>query len=170
MILLGLGANLPSAAHGPPAKTLEAALEALPAQGIKVLERSNWYESPPVPASDQPWYTNGAAVLETVLSPRELLAVLHRLERALGRERRERWAARIVDLDLLAYGDLVTKAGGDGQNGPILPHPRLHDRGFVLLPLLEVAPQWRHPALGQTVREMAENADLDPQIRPLQAD
>jgi 2-amino-4-hydroxy-6-hydroxymethyldihydropteridine diphosphokinase len=149
MILLGLGANEPSAA-GPPQATLEAALAMLAAEGVSVVRRSRWYRTAPVPASDQPWFVNGIAAVATDRPPEDLLALLHRIEARFGRTRRERNEARPLDLDLLAYDDLVR---GDGEP-PILPHPRLNERAFVLLPLHEVAPGWRHPVLGQTVEEL----------------
>lgn len=144
--LVGLGANLPSPAHGPPRATLEAALAALAAAGLRVLARSRWYRTAPVPVSDQPWYVNGVARLAVGPEPAETLRVLHRIERDFGRVRGERDAARLLDLDLLDQGGVVRGPGPDG--GPVLPHPRLHRRAFVLLPLAEVAPGWRHPRLG----------------------
>lgn len=146
MILLGLGANEPSMA-GPPQATLEAALSLLAADGVAVTARSRWFRTAPVPASDQPWFVNGVAALATDRDPADLLALLHRIEARFGRQRRRRNEARPLDLDLLAYHDLVR---GDSEP-PILPHPRLHLRAFVLLPLAEVAPGWRHPAVGQSV-------------------
>ena len=115
------------------------------------MRRSRFYKSAPVPVSDQPWYVNAVASVATELPPRELLALLHRVEARFGRARRERNEARPLDLDLLAYNDRI-EAGEGG--GPILPHPRLHERGFVLLPLAEVAPGWRHPVSGKSVAEL----------------
>lgn len=149
MILVGLGANRSSAA-GAPQATLEAALDALAAEGVRTLARSRWYRSAPVPPSEQPWYVNGVAAVATPLGPAELLALLHRIEARFGRVRRVRNEARSLDLDLLAYRDLVEPGAG----GPILPHPRLHERAFVLLPLREVAPGWRHPRLGASVEAL----------------
>ena len=131
MILIGLGANLPSPEHGPPRATLAAALEALQARGARVLRRSPWYESAPVPPSGQPWYVNAVAEVESGLSPPALLDALLAVEAGFGRVRGARNASRSVDLDLLDYGGLVT--GPDEK--PELPHPRLHERAFVLLPL-----------------------------------
>ncbi len=118
-ILIGLGANLPGR-WGPPRATCEAAVAALEAEGLRVVRRSRWYESAPVPASDQPWYVNGVIAVETGLSPEALLALLHRVEARFGRERRTRNEARVIDLDLLAYGERVN----DGPAPPLLPHPR----------------------------------------------
>jgi 2-amino-4-hydroxy-6-hydroxymethyldihydropteridine diphosphokinase len=149
MILLGLGANLPSAHHGRPEATLAAALAALAAEGVAVERLSPWYRSAPVPAADnQPWYVNGVAAVTTRLAPEALLALLHRVERRFGRVRRERNEPRVLDLDLLDYDGLVQSGGA------VLPHPRLHERAFVLLPLREVAPGWCHPTLERGVAEL----------------
>ena len=99
MILIGLGANLPSAL-GPPQATLEAALADLEKAGVAILARSPWYRSAPVPASNQPWYVNGVASIATALGPVGLLALLHQVEARIGRERRTRNEARAVDLDI----------------------------------------------------------------------
>jgi 2-amino-4-hydroxy-6-hydroxymethyldihydropteridine diphosphokinase len=147
MILIGLGANLPSAL-GPPQATLEAALAALEKRGVVVLARSPWYRSAPVPASDQPWYVNGVASVATALGPVELLALLHLVEAGIGRERRTRNEPRAVDLDILDYD------GRKRSEAPVLPHPRMQTRGFVLLPLRDVAPEWRHPATGAGLADL----------------
>ncbi|HUN45402.1 MAG TPA: 2-amino-4-hydroxy-6-hydroxymethyldihydropteridine diphosphokinase [Stellaceae bacterium] len=164
MILIGLGANLPSVALGPPPGSLEAALALLAKDHVRVLARSRWYRSAPVPVSDQPWFINGVAAVATDLDPAALLARLHAIEAHAGRVRRERNAPRVLDLDLLAYHDRVTGAGGPG---PQLPHPRLHERAFVLRPLAEVAPGWRHPALGRTVEALLAALPPDQTAEPL---
>jgi len=147
MILIGLGANLPSVL-GPPKATLEASLAALEAGGATILARSPWYRSAPVPASDQPWYVNGVASVATALGPVALLALLHEIEAQIGRERRTRNEPRAVDLDILDYNGLQR------AEAPVLPHPRMHVRGFVLLPLRDVAPGWRHPVSGIPLAEL----------------
>ena len=106
-ILIGLGANLPSPEHGPPVATLEAAVAALAARGLAIRARSRWWESAPVPISDQPWYVNGVVEVETALAPEALLALLHEVEAEFGRHRSVPNAPRVLDLDLLAYGRLV---------------------------------------------------------------
>ena len=151
VILIALGANLPHPVHGPPRSTCEAALATLEAAGVIVAGRSPWYESAPVPASDQPWFVNGVARVETGLEPAGLLALLHEIERRFGRVRGERNRARILDLDLLAYGDRVTAPDAV----PALPHPRLAERAFVVLPLADLAPDWRHPISGLSAAELA---------------
>jgi 2-amino-4-hydroxy-6-hydroxymethyldihydropteridine diphosphokinase len=150
MILIGLGANLPSR-FGGPAATIAAAIEELAKAGAVTMARSHRYRSAPVPASDQPWFLNQVVAVETELTPRKLLALMHRVEAQFGRERGERDAPRTLDLDLLAYEGRV-QGGGEGE--PTLPHPRLSHRAFVLRPLAEVAPGWRHPVTGETVEHL----------------
>ena len=149
MILVALGGNLPTAAFGPPEAALGEALRRLAGRGVATLARSRLWRTAPEPASDQPDYVNAVARLEAALGPEALLAALLDVERELGRERRERWGARTIDLDLLACGDLVLRTPS-----LTLPHPRLAERAFVLLPLAEVAPGWRHPLTGRSVEEM----------------
>jgi len=148
MILIALGANLPSPVHGGPRATLEAALAALDQASLSVVARSAWYETAPVPVSDQPWYVNGVAAVATPLGPADVLRALHRIEDAFGRVRAEVNAPRVLDLDLLAYDDIVS------TDWPVLPHPRLHERAFVLRPLADVAPDWRHPVSGLGIGQM----------------
>ena len=158
MIYVGLGANLPHADFGPPEATLEAALGRFPAHGLRVGARSPWYRSAPVPRSDQPWFVNGVVALETGLGPAPLLGALHGIEAEFGRLRRERWGPRIIDLDLLAFHDSVLSGLAPGE--PHVPHPRLHERAFVLLPLADIASAWRHPALQRGIQDLI--ADLAP--------
>jgi 2-amino-4-hydroxy-6-hydroxymethyldihydropteridine diphosphokinase len=152
MILLGLGGNLASPEYGTPVQVLGAALDELTCAGVRLRGCSPWYRSAPVPASDQPWFVNGVARVETPLAPRALLALLHRVEARLGRRRGVRWAARIIDLDLLAYGEHII--AGNDQADLVLPHPRLHERAFVLAPLADLAPTWRHPVSGKSAAEL----------------
>jgi 2-amino-4-hydroxy-6-hydroxymethyldihydropteridine diphosphokinase len=149
MIFVGLGANLPHPRLGRPRQALEAALLALAAMGPLIVRRSRWYLSTPVPVSDQPWFVNAVIAIATERSPARLLSDLHDVERQFGRQRVERDEARVLDLDLLAYDDEVCDDGA-----ALLPHPRLTERAFVLLPLREVAPQWRHPLSGQCVGDL----------------
>lgn len=162
MIFIGLGANLPSRA-GSPRDTLGAALADLERAGVKVLGRSAWFETAPVPVSDQPWFVNAVAGVETRLPPTDLLALLHKIEADYGRERTAVNGARTLDLDLLAYHDMVNP----GPEAPLLPHPRLAGRAFVLRPLAELAPDWRHPATGQAIGELLAGLDPAQEARPL---
>jgi len=132
---------------------------------IRITKRSRWYSAPAFPAGHGPDYVNGVVEIESARSPAAVLAALHNIEAHLGRTRPKRWAARVIDLDLLAMGGKVAPdlAGftawqslplpAQMQAAPtelILPHPRLQDRAFVLKPLAEIAPDWRHPVLGMT--------------------
>jgi 2-amino-4-hydroxy-6-hydroxymethyldihydropteridine diphosphokinase len=158
MILVSIGANLPAPDGAPPLETCRraaASLDALP--GLRLRGLSRWFETAPIlpdaPAAVQPPYVNGIAHLAVepgaAVDPADLLARLMAIETAAGRERGARNAARVLDLDIIAMDDLV-RVSPD----PVLPHPRAHERAFVLIPLAEVAPGWVHPVLGKTVEAL----------------
>lgn len=166
--LIALGGNMPSE-QGQPAETLRAALERLEMRGCHVSKVSRFYVTPCFPPGAGPDFVNAAAVLESADTPEELLELLHEVEAEFGRQRLARWGQRTLDIDLIAMGDAVLpdhdthRAWRDmapdeqGRRAPgclILPHPRMQDRGFVLVPLADVAPEWRHPVLGRSVAEM----------------
>ena len=123
--------------------------------GLSLQARSHWYRSAPVPPSGQPDYVNGVARLWGRTTPRDMLATLQAIEAEAGRVRSVPNAARTLDLDLLAV-DSVELDTAD----LVLPHPRLHRRGFVLAPLAEIAPDWVHPRLHRSARDMLRGADL----------
>jgi len=181
--IIGLGANLPSE-FGKPEQSLRHALLLLGGDDIEIQTVSRFYETPCFPAGTGPDYVNAVAVLNAKLSAPDVLLRLHKVEAAMGRERVTRWGQRPLDLDLLAYGDVILPdlagfqhwlelpVGEQSRIAPdqlILPHPRLQDRAFVLVPLAEIAPDWRHPVLDRTAREMCD--DLDPvviaQVKPV---
>ena len=173
MIVIAIGANLPGPS-GSALQNCEAALAALDAAGVTVKRRSRWYRSPPwvpadqtspgAPPAPQPWYVNGVAVVETTLDPAALLATLHRIEASFGRVRTSGTvnAARPLDLDLIDYNGLVRV--GDP---PVLPHPRLESRAFVLRPLAEIAPTWRHPKSGRSLKDLLQDLPPDALAEPL---
>jgi 2-amino-4-hydroxy-6-hydroxymethyldihydropteridine diphosphokinase len=147
MILIALGANLPGPA-GEPASTLNHALRQLNDKGVKIRRVSSFYETPAWPDPADPVFVNAVALLETVLQPVELLALLHDVETELGRMRSRPNAPRTLDLDLLDFNGQVM------EQGLILPHPRMMERSFVLVPLAEIVPDWRHPVSGKGVEEL----------------
>ena len=144
---IGLGANL-----GQKEVTILRAVDQLAAvDGIEVLELSRLRETEPVGVVDQPPFLNGAVALEMELTPRELLETLLAIERDLGRERRERWGPRTIDLDLLLYGGETID-----EPGLTVPHPRLHERRFALEPLLDLDPELAIPGRGRVEDLLAE--------------
>ena len=147
-ILVALGSNMPSRA-GPPAETLKAALAALAAAGVKILSVSSFYETAAWPDSADPPFTNAAASIQTSLQPFAFLELLHAIETDFGRVRSRQNAPRTLDLDLLAYGPMILELPA-----LTLPHPRLAERRFVLEPLAEIVPAWRHPVTGRTPDQM----------------
>jgi 2-amino-4-hydroxy-6-hydroxymethyldihydropteridine diphosphokinase len=159
---IGLGANLPFNGVSGPA-LLAQALSALQAAGFAPLAVSSVWQTAAWPPSDQPDYYNAVAAVDTRgVSPQALWGALREIELRFGRERRERWAARTLDLDIIAMD------AAEGTFGEItVPHPRMQERAFVLAPLAEVAPDWRHPALGRTAAELLKNAPAEQRYRLL---
>jgi 2-amino-4-hydroxy-6-hydroxymethyldihydropteridine diphosphokinase len=166
MIFLGLGANLPSAAHGAPRETCEAALQSLESRHVAVLRRSRWWLSAPVPAGPQPWFVNGVAEVESDLDPDSLLSLLHEVEAEAGRVRSVVNAPRPLDLDLLAWHELVRAP----ETGAILPHPRMAERAFVLFPLAELAPGWVDPRSGRAIADLIAALPPGQECRPMDDD
>ncbi|MFT3726877.1 MAG: 2-amino-4-hydroxy-6-hydroxymethyldihydropteridine diphosphokinase [Terricaulis sp.] len=146
---VALGANLPFEAL-PPQDTLRCAVIALAGVGFEPLAASSLWRSPAWPPSDQPDYNNAVVAVEAGdHPPQALYEVLRKIETRFGRERRELYAARTLDLDIVALDGVCGVFGGI-----ILPHPRMAERAFVLAPLAEIAPSWWHPALGQTAADL----------------
>ena len=150
-IFVGVGANLTHERYGAPQQTLAAALEELGHRGVRTVRLSPWYRTAPVPASDQPWYVNAVAEVACELPADALLAELHAVEAEFGRHRSVPNAARPIDLDLLDYHGEIAP-GGPGR--ATLPHPRMVGRAFVLRPLADLAPDWRHPVTGRPISEL----------------
>jgi len=147
---VAIGANLPGPAGVPALATCEfAAREVKRLPYVAALTRGRWYSSGPIPASAQPRYINGMVRFRADISPARLLADLHAIETRAGRVRGAANAARVLDLDIIDMGSLVRDAPD-----PILPHPRMHERAFVLLPLRDLAPAWVHPRLGTPIAQL----------------
>ncbi|MGC9523987.1 MAG: 2-amino-4-hydroxy-6-hydroxymethyldihydropteridine diphosphokinase [Limnospira sp.] len=148
-VAIALGSNL-----GDSRATVETALESLDRHPqISLKARSHWYRTAPV-GPPQPDYINGCAILNVTLTPEALLETLLTVERQFGRVRRERWGPRTLDLDLLLFDDLILKTPSLE-----LPHPRMRERAFVLVPLAEIAPDWLDPIAGKAIGQLLETVD-----------
>ena len=159
-LYIGIGANLTPAGYKTPREGCEAALASLQVEGICLKQISNWYETAPVPVSNQPWYLNAVALATTSVDPSMALAALHRIESCFGRVRKEQNEARVLDMDLLDFD------GECKQNSSLtLPHPRMHERAFVLLPLRELCPEWTHPISGISIDNLVERLPPGQKIR-----
>ena len=145
---------------------LEAALARFPEAGLPLVARSGWWRSAAWPDPDQPEYRNGVALVEATDPPEAVLRALFSIERAFKRTRAARNAPRTLDLDLIAYGRRVVDAP-QGSSRMILPHPRAHERRFVMGPLAEIAPGWTHPVLGKTAAELAASATVGRDATPI---
>jgi len=160
---VALGSNL-AGVHASSEALLEAALAAFPAAGLKVLARSSWWRSAAWPDPAGPEYRNGVALVAAADGPEAVLAALMQLESRFNRRRGRRNAPRTLDLDLIAHGRRVIDTPA-----LTLPHPRAHERLFVMGPLAEIAPAWRHPTLGRTAAELAASATVGRDARPSDA-
>ena len=160
-VFIGLGANLTPDGFETPQAGCEAAVVMLGDLGVNVIRMSRWYESAPVPLSDQPWYLNAVAEAATSFTAAATLDVLHQVETHFGRVRSVRNAARVLDLDLLDFG-------GQIYNQTVLkvPHPRMHERAFVLFPLRDLFADWTHPQTGQSLDALIDRLPADQLIRP----
>jgi 2-amino-4-hydroxy-6-hydroxymethyldihydropteridine diphosphokinase len=172
MILVAIGGNV-SSLSGSPEETIVHSIVDIYQRIGSPIGTSRLYRTPAFPPGSGPDFVNAAVALQSNMSPEEILAILHDIEARYGRERQVRWGARTLDLDLIAVSTrvlpdravfdrwLALDAARQTVETPpqlILPHPRMQDRAFVLVPLADVAADWRHPVLGKTIGEML--ADL----------
>jgi 2-amino-4-hydroxy-6-hydroxymethyldihydropteridine diphosphokinase len=160
-VVVALGSNL-GGGQGSSVAVLEAALGRFEGLGLKILKRSAWWRSHAWPDRSQPDYLNGVAIVETRLNAFDALQALHAIEAEFGRVRHERNAARTLDLDLIAHGR--QRLDGPGLR---LPHPRAAERRFVMGPLAQIAPAWRHPETGETAAALAERATVGVDAEPV---
>lgn len=159
-VIVALGANDKGQFESCEA-ALEQALKRLEQNGCRIVARSDWWESAAWPNPSDPPFVNGVAVIEIDLGPNALMALLSRIEDQLGRVRTIRNAPRTLDLDLIAYGRIQ----GDLQ-GLLLPHPRAAERLFVMGPLAQIAPHWRHPVTQKTAASLAASATVGRDAHP----
>jgi 2-amino-4-hydroxy-6-hydroxymethyldihydropteridine diphosphokinase len=157
-IYLSLGSN-----KGDRARYIARAIEALEANGIKVMRRSRLYETEPVETTSKAWFLNCVIEAETKLLPPQLMHTLLDIERSLGRRRRVLRGPRFIDMDILLYGDGVVSTGQLE-----IPHPRMAQRRFVLVPFAEIAAQARHPVFKKTIDELLEETSDRSEVRPHQ--
>ena len=160
MILIGLGSNM-AGPWGGPQETVERALASLSKPPLKLVKASTLIETTPFGRQDQSNYVNAVARIETGLKPVELLKALREIEKQAGRERRERWSERTLDLDILDYNGEIMEAGAVQSTDAelVLPHPAIAEREFVLAPVAEIAPRWKHPVTGLTAARMLVSLD-----------
>jgi len=158
-VFIGLGSNL-----GDRKKNIDNSIRLLhdPGNNVEILDRASYYETEPV-GPIQPWFINTAIKIETSLSPEEILSKCKEVERRIGRVDSFRWGPRLVDLDLLLFGDRVVKT-----EQLVLPHPQLEERKFVLLPLIELEAQLTHPVLGTPLENLLPKTEGDKKVVKLQ--
>ena len=159
--VVALGGNV-AGDYGSSEALLEAALARFAEAGLPILRRSSWWRSAAWPDPSVQEYRNGVVLVEARLAPDALIRTLFMLEDAFGRTRGVRNAPRTLDLDLIAHGRIVST-----DPELTLPHPRAHERLFVMGPLAEIAPQWRHPTLRQTAAELAASAVVGRDASPM---
>jgi 2-amino-4-hydroxy-6-hydroxymethyldihydropteridine diphosphokinase len=157
---VALGGNL-AGDYASSEALLEAALARFPQAGLPVVARSGWWRSAAWPDPTGPEYRNGVAVVEAHAGPQAVLQALLTIERAFGRTRNAQNAPRTLDLDLIAYGRRVID-----EPGLVIPHPRAHERRFVMGPLAEIAPAWRHPVSGRRAVDLAQAATVGRDATP----
>ena len=160
-IFIAIGANLVPEGYDDLHKALEDAVDQLCDTQLELLARSDWYVTKAVPASDQPDFLNAVLAMTSQLNARETLAILHHLENSFGRQRAVVDEARVLDLDLLAYDQVIVD-----EPDIIVPHPRLSQRSFVLMPWAQIAPDWTHPCLNLTVAEMLDALPAVDKVAP----
>ncbi len=153
-VIIGVGGNINSENGIHPVETCNNAIRLFQDYSIKVIKQSKWYNSEPIPKSDQPNFFNCVVIASTLLNEYDVLKILHKIEAEFGRRRNDINAARSIDLDLIDYSNKVLKS-----SNLIIPHPRAHLRKFVMGPLAEINPSWIHPILKVNVLDILKKLD-----------
>tara|TARA_E500000178_G_scaffold348560_1_gene403873 strand:+ start:1453 stop:1980 length:528 start_codon:yes stop_codon:yes gene_type:complete len=168
-IFIGIGANLPAVGYQDAYRTCLAAIQIITQKShLRLINCSPWYATAPVPAADQPWFVNAVLSVATELTPAALLQELHAVEDLFGRRRQKRNEARVLDLDLLDFRGVLSDCKNAAAAHPILPHPRLHERAFVLYPLRDLSPHWQHPRSGRAIAALIADLSSDQLITAYQ--
>ena len=152
MIIIGLGSNLVSNIGNKPQKNCQLALEKMREVDIFPIKVSSFFESAPLPVSTQPWFVNLAVSVKTDLTPHKLLNALLSIESDMGRKREGKNDPRVIDLDILVFNNIIIQT-----ENLVLPHPRINDRAFVLYPIQELNPSWKHPVSGENIVNLISN-------------
>lgn len=151
---------------GDPARNCSEAIGRLAQnKGVRVLRRSSLYKTEPVGLEDQPWFVNCAVEIRTGLRPRPLLEILKKIEIDMGRNGSVKWGPRVIDLDILLYGQELVS-----EEGLTIPHPEMHKRRFVLQPLFEIAPYEIHPVYGISIKGLLDRLEDDKKVIRLETD
>lgn len=169
-VLIAIGSNRRHPRFGAPAQVVRAAVRALAEARVAVMAVSRLYHTAPL-GPPQPAFVNAAVVARTALPPERLLALLKCIERRFGPKGKIHWGPRVLDLDIIGYGNEIVPGhmGWTHGHGLAVPHRSAHKRAFVLRPLADIAPEWRHPVLGLTVRQMAARVGDARSIRATEA-
>jgi len=155
---IAMGANLKSDLNLTLKENLEIALNMFQGYDLNILKVSNWYKTQPIPISNQPWFINAVIKISTKKSPKELLETLQTIEKLFGRKRNILNGPRTLDLDIIDYNGLIE------NNDPILPHPRMHIRKFVLIPMQDIEPNWVHPITQKNINFLIQKQKDDQKI------
>lgn len=155
---IAMGANLKSDLNLTLKENLEIALNMFQGYDLNILKVSNWYKTQPIPISNQPWFINAVIKISTKKSPKELLETLQTIEKLFGRKRNILNGPRTLDLDIIDYNGLIE------NNDPILPHPRMHIRKFVLIPMQDIEPNWVHPITKKNINFLIQKQKDDQKI------
>ena len=157
---IGIGSNL-----GTPGKNCIEAIEKISStKDIKIISRSSFYQTEPIGEVQQDWFVNSAIKIKTNLSPTNLLSALLNIESSMGRTREEKWGPRLIDLDLLFYGNLILR-----KKGLTLPHPEILKRKFVLIPMSEIAENLVHPTLKKTIKTLLQESSDGTVVKKLKS-